>query len=195
MDCHARRDKFDIDHPTCRSCQRQGVVCQKPKRKKRRSQHSSGVVLIDGINVLVCQTDLRSPNDWNNSLKAHEIYAGEKRKWKRLFRNIKYVWGTQRPGIRRKLQVTRRVPNGNFLIKDFGNRVFTLKPVEDALKEAKVIIDDAEEYLESLPPAQVVDPGLKEPMVEIRLTDIDEEEYPVDVSPAEPEPRAQTQRS
>lgn len=180
--CFARRDKFDPNHPTCRSCQRQEVPCQAPSRgrKKRvgRQQHSSGFVEKDGAMVLVCQTDLRSPNDWNNSLHAHKIYAGEKRKWVRLFRNAFYIWKEQTPGIRRRLSVTRLVPNRRYLIKDFGNRVFTLKPIEDALKQAGVIIDDSEDYLDSRPPEQVVDPSLPEPVVEIRLDDIVDEPPP-----------------
>lgn len=170
--CYAGRDKFDACHPTCRSCQLQGIDCKKPKKGRARRTHTSGVVLIDGELVLVCGTDLRSPNDWNNSLYAHAIYTGEKRKWLRLCRNIKYAWGEQQPGVRRRLQVTRKVPSSNYLIKDFGNRVFTLKPVEDALKASGVIIDDSEDYLESLPPEQIIDRTLKEPLVEIRLTDI-----------------------
>jgi len=69
--------------------------------------------------------------------------------------------------------VIRRVPGRNYLIKDFVNRVFSLKPIEDMLVEAGVLIDDNEECLESLPPEQIVDSTLNEPLIEIRLTDIE----------------------
>ena len=35
-----------------------------------------------------------------------------------------------------------------------------------------MIIDDSEDFLESLPPEQIVDRSLKEPLVEIRLIDL-----------------------
>lgn len=170
--CWIGRDHYDANHPTCVSCRKQGVACRKPKAATKRPPLSSGVAMRDGGPVLICETDLRTPNDWNNKLNAQKIYMGEKRKWVRLFRNIFYIWGAQQEGSRRVLEVTRRVPDRRFLIKDFGNRVFTLKPLEDALKEAGVIIDDSEDFLESVPPIQVVDNTLKSTVVEVRLTEV-----------------------
>jgi len=165
--------KYDQDHPVCHSCQTQGIRCSTRKtRSAKRRTHSSGPVEIGGEKVMLCQTDLRTPNDWTNKRKGREIYLGEQQKWRRLFRNVFFLWGPQKEGVRRRLHVVRRVPNSTYLIKDFDNRVFTLKPLEDALKKAGVLIDDSEKYLESVPPDQKVDPGIKEPVVEVRLCDI-----------------------
>lgn len=168
---------YNEDHRTCRSCQAAGIRCPSLKGRAKRikpvRRHTSGPVERDGRKVLVCQTDLRTPNDWNNKLHGRYVYLGERKKWERLFRNVHFFWGKQPEGVRRRLTVVRQVPNRNYLIKDFGNKVFTLKPVEDALVRAGVIIDDAEQYLESVPPIQEIVKDLKETVVEICLEDME----------------------
>jgi|GEM_PF-2865835 len=174
------RDTPDPNHTVCISCKKAGVRCPKARkgRSKPRRRHSSGPIERDGRVIMLCRTDLRTPNDWNNRTLGQQTYLGERQKWTRLFRNVVHLWGPQPEGVRRRLTVTRIVPDRRFLIKDFDNRIFALKPLEDALKVAGVLTDDAEKYLEALPPRQRVDPACKEPVVEVILEDIEQQGAP-----------------
>lgn len=173
------RQAYSTNHPVCVSCQQSGVVCGKKARrvKKVKGQriHHSGPEHRGGLKVMVCHTDLRTPNDWNNKIDSRLIYLGERSKWTRLFRNVLHLWGPQPQGVRRRLSVTRIVPNRRFLMKDLDNRFFSLKPLEDALKINGVLIDDAEEFLETLPPRQEIDPQRQETVVEVVLEDLVDE--------------------
>ena len=71
---------------------------------------------------------------------------------------------------KRRLTVTRYVPNRNWFMRDKTNREGSLKPLEDALVNLKVLIDDRDEWLERPDLIQEIDKEF--PRVEILIEDI-----------------------
>jgi len=156
---------YNSDHPTCRSCISQGAnTCKPQKQKKVRKRYEA----YQRGNVLVCTKDLRTPNDWTNKEYGKRIYRGEREAWKRLFRGAFFIWG--KPTGRRRLTVTRYVPGKNHFMKDRTNIEGSMKPLEDALVNMGILIDDKVEFLHREEPRQEVDKTF--PRVEIEIEDM-----------------------
>ena len=62
------------------------------------------------------------------------------------------------PVGRRRVTVTRQVPNKRNFIRDDDDLRYTTKPVNDALKRLGLIRDDAREWLDQAMPLQTVSP-------------------------------------
>ena len=159
------------DHRTCISCAKKGVkTCT---TKKRKTRHENFQAYNKG-NVLICTKDLRSPNDWTNRTSKNEsdlgrkIYQGEKRAWKKMFRGTLFLWG--RATGKRRLKVTRYVAQKGHFMKDRTNIEGSMKPLEDALTEEGVLLDDTEALMEREAPEQIVDSLF--PRVEIEVEDV-----------------------
>ena len=60
---------------------------------------------------------------------------------------------------RRRVVVTRVVPSARNFLKDSENILFSLKPVNDALKRLGLIYDDSMKWLEQPMPTQEVGPA------------------------------------
>lgn len=165
MLCTLRTD-YDPNHPTCKSCQKQGVKCDLKGRKKSRKQHHN---FMKG-NKCVCTRDLRTPNDWTNRMGDHgrKVYSGYKKGWLRDLEYAAFAWGEAKG--KRRLTVVRFVPNKSHLMKDKTNREGSLKPLEDALVTLGVLIDDCDTHMERPDLEQVVDKCF--PRVEITVEDI-----------------------
>lgn len=160
--CRMGRE-YNPSHRTCRSCERQGIkVCK--QTKKPRKIHTTGI----NNGAFVCTKDLKSPNYWTNKQNGRRIYQGERKAWERVLVGAYYLFGPAKG--KRRLTVTRFVPNRNHFMRDKTNREGSLKPLEDALVNLKVLVDDRDEFLDRLDLKQEIDPG--HPRVEILIEDI-----------------------
>ena len=150
-------------HRTCKSCVAQGIKkCS--QTKKSRKLYTAGV----NNGAFVCTKDLRSPNYWTNKQYGRRIYVGEPAQWERLLMGTVYLFGKAQG--KRRLTVTRFVPNRNWFMKDKTNREGSLKPLEDALVNLGVLIDDRDEWLDRLDLIQEIDKEF--PRVEILIEDL-----------------------
>lgn len=169
MGCSIGRAIFDPQHPTCRSCQKQDIGCRKPKAAKPPLQ-----VYPIG-NRLVVTKDLRTPNDWTGAPNGKAIYRRERSEWGKILQGTRrkmgaalILWG--KATGKRRLTVIRYTRRPQDFIKDVTNREGSLKPLEDALVKAGVLIDDRDEFMERPPLRQEVDARF--PRVEIILEDL-----------------------
>ena len=130
----------DERHPTCRSCQRQGIVCAKPKKAKVadlvRTWHSG--------RILFTTAYLDSLNAWHG--RPRYEYTKIRKKWEAVLFGSIHLWGGG--GGRRVLLVRRYVSSPRQLIKDRDNLVGSIKPVKDVLVRFRVLVDDTDADVE-----------------------------------------------
>lgn len=127
---------FDPEHPVCRSCQRQGVVCQKPKKAKA----SESIRTWHCGRVLTTNAYLDSLNAWHG--RPRYIYTKIRKKWESVLFGTIHLWG--RSEGRRKLAVRRFVKSEKCLIADRDNLVGAIKPLKDTLVRFGVLLDDTD---------------------------------------------------
>jgi hypothetical protein len=154
MNCFLGR-VYDDKHATCISCIRAGEKTCKQVKKKRKA-HDIHTVMAEG-KWLMCTKDLRTPNDWTNKMYGKKIYRGERSAWEKQFRGIIHLWG--KASGKRRLTVIRYVPDKRYLMKDKTNREGAMKPLEDALVNQGVLVDDRDEFLERADLRQEIDPA------------------------------------
>jgi hypothetical protein len=164
MNCEFGRT-YNPEHRSCISCKAQGVSTCNTKKKKTRHENFQAY---NKGKVLICTKDLRSPNDWTNKEFGKRIYQGEKRAWKKMFMGTIFLWG--RATGKRRLKVTRYVAQKGHFMKDRTNIEGSMKPLEDALTEEGVLLDDEMALMERESPRQIVDAVF--PRVEIEVEDI-----------------------
>lgn len=165
MSCFLGR-AYDVKHAACISCIRQGIKTCKQVKKRRAAQEIHTVVA-EG-KWLVCTKDLRTPNDWTNKMYGKKIYRGERAAWEKQFRGTVHLWG--KASGKRRLTVIRYVPDKRSLMKDKTNREGAMKPLEDALVNQGVLVDDKDEFLERAELRQEIDQA--RPRVAILVEDI-----------------------
>ena len=85
-----------------------------------------------------------------------------------MFMGTIFLWG--RATGKRRLRVTRYVAQKGHFMKDRTNIEGSMKPLEDALTEAGVLLDDEMALMEREAPRQIVDAVF--PRVEIEVEDI-----------------------
>lgn len=130
---------YDPNHPTCRSCERQGIVCQKPKKAKL----SDLVKTWHAGKVLMTTAYLPSSNHWHG--RPRYVYLQERKKWEQILVGTWALWGVQGED-KRTLLVRRFVSNQNSMILDYDNRVAAIKPLKDTLIKVGVLKDDTDEF-------------------------------------------------
>lgn len=166
MTCRVRI-QFDPDHPTCRSCQRQGIPCSQKKRKKARQAVSGGPFVRGSRRGWVSTYDLQSCNKHVNHPSGDKVYRGIKRQWGKVLANAAYHFGLA-DGKKRRMEVVRFVASRR-QIMDEDNLWASLKPMVDCLVAQGVLVDDSREWVEHVAPREVVD---RIPRVEIFIDDI-----------------------
>ena len=127
---------FDADHPSCRSCLRQGIKCPQQSKKKVRVAVVSGPA---GPGRWMTTLDLTSPNEWANKQNGRRVYASCKREWKKALSGAEYHLGVA-SGMRR-LEVVRYVASRGHLM-DKDNAYGSVKGAVDCLVGSRVLKDD-----------------------------------------------------
>jgi hypothetical protein len=159
---------LDEMHPTCVSCRRQQINCRQTSHARLHKKQKQPVSSYPVGEKLICIKDLRTPNDWTNKEHGKLIYARERREWEKCLRGSLFLWG--KATSKRYLMVTRYIRDARDLIRDQTNREGALKPLEDALVRAGVLVDDRDEFLVREPLKQEIDRSF--PRVEICIRKI-----------------------
>jgi len=157
---------FDPDHPTCRSHQRQGATCQQ-RAKSKPKRYSGGPIVVAGRLGWMTTFDLQSANAHANRRGGELIYRGIKRTWQRLLRNAVLHFGPAN-GRKRRIEIVRHIPSRRWCM-DEDNLWSSQKPLVDCLVSQGIFVDDSRDWLERLPPREVISPSLR---VEIFIDDL-----------------------
>ena len=99
--------------------------------------------------------ELVSPNKWNGRhwREKHRLSQG----WEHDIWAITAMKPSGLPiNTRRRVQVTREAPSRRKFIRDTDNLFGACKPLCDALKRLRLIVDDSVEWLELVQPQQRV---------------------------------------
>ena len=175
--CVFGRSQKDLTHPVCKSCQDQGETCTVNSKEAKQRQRSLPTNVrhdtTGGVKSLTCFTDLRTPNDWTNKKNGQKIYRKEREHWFKIMNSHGIMfWGSGK-SKKRRMSVTRYVPDERHLYRDRTNEEGSMKPLEDAMVRAGIFHDDERKWLDRLPLKQVVDPTLDNPIVNIIVTEIE----------------------
>jgi len=139
------RDKYDQQHPTCRSCEAKTGPCTKG-RKRRAKAHDVTVKTWHEGTTLHTTLFVHGLNRWNN--KERSNYRAVRKAWSQVLAGTVFLWG--KGTGKRLLTVHRIVTSKAHLIKDDDNLQGCLKPIKDVLqRQEKVLIEDSREFLQT----------------------------------------------
>lgn len=171
--CRFGRRLKDASHPTCRSCQSAGVKCGAGDGEgKEKRRYQSWAEERDGKKVLVATFDLKSLNTHVNKPNGDRIYRGYKAIWQRMIgyrkdgkgSNIALLLFGAHGSRKRRLEIIRYIRNRRSSF-DSDNLVGACKSLVDSLVLAGVLKDDRPEWLDRVPPVEMID--REHPRVEI----------------------------
>lgn len=105
---------------------------------------------------LVIERELVSPNRWNG--RHWRVKHRISQEWEREIWAVSVNAPDANLGIlnKRRVMVTRVVPSRRNFIRDDDNLRFSVKPLLDALKRLRLILDDSRKWIELPTPAQSV---------------------------------------